>query len=90
MAVTSPEREAALWAAWPAVLEHADGLYLSFESDDDPRRINDAFPTATLSRLLEIKAAWDPDDVFAHDFDVTRTASPARTGPPDRPVAPSR
>lgn len=78
LAVTSPARRAALWAAWEEVLEHADGLYLSFETDDDPRRITEAFPPATLARLLAVKAEWDPDDVFAHNFDVTRAARPDR------------
>ncbi|WP_369130086.1 FAD-binding oxidoreductase [Modestobacter roseus] len=76
MAVTSPARRADLWAAWEEVRDHADGLYLSFETDDDPRRIMDAFPPATLTRLRRIKARWDPDDVFSHNFDVALGAVP--------------
>jgi FAD/FMN-containing dehydrogenase len=82
LAVVSPARKAALWAAWEEVLEHADGLYLSFETDDDPRRLTEAFPPPTLARLRAVKAEWDPDDVFSHNFDVSRATQPV-TDPTD-------
>lgn len=49
---------------------HADGLYLSFDTDTRPERLADAFPGETLSRLRTIKARWDPDNVFRSNFPI--------------------
>lgn len=61
------------------VREQADGLYLSFESDPDPARVDEAFPPATLERLRRLKARLDPDNLFRDNFNVapvdTRSAS---------------
>lgn len=55
----------------------SNGLYLSFESSDDPARLADAFPPATLARLRRLKAELDPDNLFRDNFniDVTQTRS---------------
>ena len=58
-------------AGWSVVRESMDGIYLSFESDQAPERVRDAFPPATLERLRAIKRAWDPDGIFDQNFDVT-------------------
>ncbi|PXY36408.1 LLM class flavin-dependent oxidoreductase [Prauserella flavalba] len=58
-------------AAWDRLAEHVDGLYLSFETDTRPERLADAFPPATLRRLRELKAAYDPDNVFRDNFNIT-------------------
>ena len=52
------------------VREHADGLYLSFESDPRPERVADAFPPATLARLRRLKADLDPHNLFRDNFNV--------------------
>lgn len=57
-------------AMWDALAHHFDGLYLSFETDQRPERIADAYPTATLARLRELKRRYDPEDVFRHNFSV--------------------
>lgn len=57
-------------AAWDAMAHHFDGLYLSFETDRRPERLTDAYPTATLARLRELKRRYDPEDVFRHNFSV--------------------
>lgn len=63
------------------VREHADGLYLSFESDPDPTRLTEAFPPPTLQRLRAVKARLDPDNLFRDNFPIvpddldTRSAS---------------
>lgn len=62
-------------AAWDRLHEHADGLYLSFETDPRPERIEDAFPPATLARLRELKHRYDPDDVFRDNFSVAGATS---------------
>ncbi|WP_343946850.1 FAD-binding oxidoreductase, partial [Pseudonocardia zijingensis] len=51
-------------AAWDEMAEHFRGLYWSFETDRRPERLLDAYPPATLRRLREVKARYDPDGVF--------------------------
>jgi FAD/FMN-containing dehydrogenase/alkanesulfonate monooxygenase SsuD/methylene tetrahydromethanopterin reductase-like flavin-dependent oxidoreductase (luciferase family) len=57
-------------AVWDAMAHHFDGLYLSFETDRRPERLTEAYPTATLARLRELKRRYDPEDVFRHNFSV--------------------
>jgi berberine-like enzyme len=57
-------------AAWADLVDHFDGLYLSFETDQDPARITEAFPPATLARLRELKLRYDPDNVFRDNFTI--------------------
>lgn len=49
---------------------HADGLYLSFDTDTRPERLTDAFPTPTLARLRGLKRAWDPTNIFRANFPI--------------------
>jgi alkanesulfonate monooxygenase SsuD/methylene tetrahydromethanopterin reductase-like flavin-dependent oxidoreductase (luciferase family)/FAD/FMN-containing dehydrogenase len=61
----------ALDAVWDAeMLPHADGLYLSFDTDTRPERLTDAFPEPTLTRLREVKRDWDPTNLFRANFPV--------------------
>lgn len=57
-------------AAWDALSHHFNGLYLSFETDQRPERVNDAFPGETLQRLRELKEIYDPENVFRDNFNV--------------------
>lgn len=60
---------AGLDAAWDRFVHpHLEGLYVSFESDPRPERIDDAFPPATLERLRVIKARYDPTGLFRDNF----------------------
>lgn len=52
---------------WSALRPHFNGLYLSFETDQSPERLVEAFG-ANLPRLRELKATWDPDNVFRDNF----------------------
>jgi FAD/FMN-containing dehydrogenase len=56
---------------WDQVRPALDGLYLSFETDRRPERLHDAFPDETLTRLRELKARYDPENVFDQNFPVT-------------------
>ena len=58
-------------AHWDELRPHLDGLYLSFETDQRPQRLHDAFPGSTLTRLRELKAAYDPENVFDQNFPLT-------------------
>ena len=60
--------------SWDKLRAHLDGLYLSFESGDRPGRISDAFPPATLARLRALKREYDPDNLFADNFNITPSA----------------
>jgi Berberine and berberine like len=46
-------------------------------TDPRPERLHEAFPGATLERLRELKAVYDPDDVFDQNTPI----------PPKRPIA---
>jgi alkanesulfonate monooxygenase SsuD/methylene tetrahydromethanopterin reductase-like flavin-dependent oxidoreductase (luciferase family) len=62
---------------WDDLRPHLDGLYLSFETDDRPERLADAFPPATLARLRQLKARYDADNVFNQNFAITPAADKA-------------
>jgi alkanesulfonate monooxygenase SsuD/methylene tetrahydromethanopterin reductase-like flavin-dependent oxidoreductase (luciferase family) len=56
---------------WDTLRSHLDGLYLSFETDQRPQRLHDAFPGPTLARLRELKATYDPRNIFNQNFPIT-------------------
>ena len=62
--------------AWDRLREHFDGLYLSFESDDRPGRLTEAFPPPTLTRLRNLKRVYDPGNLFRDNFNI----DPAESG----------
>jgi hypothetical protein len=55
---------------WDALAEHFDGLYLSFETDQRPERLADAFPPRTLERLRALKHRYDPQHLFRDNFPI--------------------
>ncbi|MCY1143081.1 FAD-binding oxidoreductase [Actinoplanes sp. Pm04-4] len=56
--------------AWEPLSRHFDGLYLSFETDQRPERLTDAFPPATLARLRDLKRRYDPANLFRDNFNI--------------------
>ena len=55
----------------------APGAYANFVADEGPDRIHDIYPPETYARLAEVKAEWDPDNVF-HRGHVVPPEPPAR------------
>jgi len=65
--------------AWDElVYPHMNGLYLSFDTDPRQERIHDAFPEPTFTRLRELKAKYDPDNVFRQNFAITPAEEAAK------------
>ena len=49
----------------------ADGVYVNFlDSDDDARRVREAYGDANYRRLAEVKAKYDPDNAFHHNKNI--------------------
>jgi FAD/FMN-containing dehydrogenase len=69
-AVTAGSRAERLNELWDELRRHLNGLYLSFDTDTRPERLDDAFPGETLTRLRELKARYDPDQVFDQNFAI--------------------
>ena len=61
-------------AEWAKLGEHFSGLYLSFETDQSPERLGEAFPSATLARLRSLKNEVDPRNVFRDNFNVAASS----------------
>jgi hypothetical protein len=59
---------------WDEMADHFDGMYLSFDTDLRPERLNDAFPPRTIERLRELKARYDPHNVFRDNFNIASEA----------------
>ena len=65
-----------------AALRQGDaGAYVNFLADEGPERIRAAYPGRTWERLVEVKSAYDPDNLFR----LNQNVPPG--GPDDRTAA---
>ena len=60
-----------------ALQPHRAGVYVNFlDSDDDMSRVREAYGDATYRRLTEVKARYDPENVFHNNKNI-QPATPA-------------
>jgi FAD/FMN-containing dehydrogenase len=78
------------WARgfWEAMRSFAPNAatYVNFESEADEARVRDSYGEAKYRRLAELKAMWDPDNVFHHNANI-RPAQPSADIPQPRATA---
>jgi FAD/FMN-containing dehydrogenase len=53
-----------------ALHQSDDGAYVGFLTDEDPARVRQAYPGSTWDRLVQIKARYDPTNLFHHNHNV--------------------
>ena len=84
-AVWLPEQDHSVRAAettwarnfFDALQPHGAGVYVNFlDSDDDTSRVREAYGDDTYRRLAEVKARYDPDNVFHNNKNI-RPGKPA-------------
>jgi FAD/FMN-containing dehydrogenase len=84
-AVWLPEQDDAVGAAdtaWArtfldALQLYRAGVYVNFlDSDDDTGRVREAYGDANYRRLVEVKAKYDPENVFRNNKNIP-PATPA-------------
>jgi FAD/FMN-containing dehydrogenase len=56
-----------------ALGRYREGVYVNFlGGDEEPGRVREAYGSAIYQRLLEVKARYDPDNVFHHNQNIRR------------------
>jgi FAD/FMN-containing dehydrogenase len=65
-----PGRQAWLEEFTAALRQGDDGAYTGFLGEDGPARIHQAYPGSTWDRLVEVKARYDPTNLFHHNHNV--------------------
>ena len=65
-----PGRQAWLEEFAAALVQGDDGAYTGFLGEDGPARVHQAYPGSTWDRLVEVKARYDPTNLFRHNHNV--------------------
>jgi FAD/FMN-containing dehydrogenase len=61
---------------WSAVKSERDGVYVNFLGNESRARIAEAYPTDTYARLAQVKATYDPENIFSGNQNI-RPLAPA-------------
>jgi FAD/FMN-containing dehydrogenase len=56
--------------AWLPLKPYTSGAYINFLSDASDSSVAAAYPAATYARLAEIKAKYDPDNIFNQNHNI--------------------
>jgi FAD/FMN-containing dehydrogenase len=66
-----------------AMQPHRAGVYVNFlDSDDDPSRVREAYGDDTYRRLGDVKAKYDPENVFHNNKNIERANAMSVPGKP--------
>jgi hypothetical protein len=65
-----PVRQAWVDEFAAALHQRDDGAYVGFLTDEDPARIHEAYPGSTWDRLVQVKARYDPTNLFHHNHNI--------------------
>src|SRR5690606_17485800 len=60
---------------WDRLRPYFSGIYTSFEADNSPQRLTEAFPPPTLARLRKLKEQLDATGLFRDNFPLTDSHS---------------
>ena len=61
------------WARrfFAALEKYRDGVYVNFlGADEDPDRVREAYGSSVYERLVDVKTAYDPNNVFHHNQNI--------------------
>ena len=68
-----------------ALEPHRAGVYVNFlDSDDGTSRVREAYGDDTYLRLAEVKAKYDPENVFHNNKNISPARRQSGTGSADR------
>jgi FAD/FMN-containing dehydrogenase len=65
-----PVRQAWVDQFAAALHQRDDGAYVGFLTDEGPARIRQAYPGSTWDRLVQVKARYDPGNLFHHNHNI--------------------
>jgi FAD/FMN-containing dehydrogenase len=65
-----PRRQAWLEEFAAALRQGDDGAYTGFLGEDGPARVHQAYPGSTWDRLVEVKARYDPTNLFRRNHNL--------------------
>ena len=69
-----PKREAWVAEFAAALNQGNDGAYVNFVGDEGEKRVRAAYPNGTWNRLAEIKARYDPNNLFRLNQNIAPAA----------------
>lgn len=56
---------------WAKVRSQSTGVYVNFLQNEEPERLLEAYPPATLARLRQVKTKYDPENFFRFNENIT-------------------
>jgi hypothetical protein len=59
---------------WQRIAPYTTGAYSNFGTADHPTDAASIHPASTHQRLAEVKRAYDPDNVFRHNYNIAPAA----------------